>query len=188
MELLKYAVFGFEHQSLPASLSIVEHVQATFSRLPHGAHTNFQLATALDDGARLIDDLKSRTCGSSYDLAVINTLHVKSAAELDFLLSEAVLGDPCTVFLATLHGLEAQIYRFARDKIEREAEQVSAGQRGCTPSCMVYYSGRNRREKATRVANLVDAFLDARECPNDISKTEEALGKTDTSFIGRTRF
>ncbi|MCX7804945.1 MAG: hypothetical protein N3A38_07110 [Planctomycetota bacterium] len=192
----KESVFAFEAEDLPEPLKIVrDAVGRRFRKYPEAATTLVQIAGTMDEAARLIDQFKARTCGSAYSLAVINLTNFPSQAEFEFLSGREVLGDPRTVFLCSLRGLNGDIYRLARAKVEREARLVSEGKMIGTPSCMDNYSPANREEKAELVAEAAAAYI--RECDfrartrpgvpvfdDEAFQALKVLKKSDTSFYG----
>lgn len=156
----KYSIFGFELAQIPEEMRILGNVVVQFAQGPHGAHTLFQTADDLDAAAQVIDSFKARNCGSAYNLAVLNLNELKSDAELDFLLSGEVLGQPRTLFLAHLRHLQGPIYAVARAKVERESELIFSGTMGGAPSCLISYTPATLEAMAVVGARILTAHLE----------------------------
>jgi len=195
MQEFKYAIFALEFQTLPEELKIVDLVEAEFKRQPLAQDTLFQKAGSIDEAAVLIDDFKAKTCGSAYNVAIVNLNLLASPEELSFLLSGAVLGDPRTVFMVTLRGIQGQTYAIAREKVEREAEAISSGSRFGAPSCVDSYTAQGRPDSAQRIGEILNAFLEEEEqriknrqtgivLPHVLSKAHDLMRRTNTIFCG----
>src|SRR5689334_25074866 len=101
MEDFKDAIFIYETDELPAELKVVDAIYEEFELVPERKTTLVQLAHSLEQAAPAIDSFKARTCGSPYTLAIIN-LNMFNTNELNFIMRPEVLGDPPTIFLASL--------------------------------------------------------------------------------------
>ena len=154
MEDFKDAVFFFESSSVPDELKVVTSIATAFKELPAAATTLATSSDGLDDAAAKLDDFKNKTCGSAYSLAVINLNMMNDPRELQFLLQPNVLGDPRTVFLASLRYMVGDAYSMSRNKVLRESES-----RERSPSCIYRYSAANKQEICKPVAELIAAYL-----------------------------
>ena len=191
----KYSIFGFEETGLAKELRIVEQIKDLFFKLPYGKETLLQIAGSMDEAAKLIDQYKARSCGSAYNLALVNLNRYPSEGELSFLLGAAVLGDPRTVFLNTLRNTQGATYTWAREKVEREAEWIAMGRMSGAPSCIDAYSSVNRMETAERAAQILNAHLEEDEMRSNarrtgkplpvLSPTSEIMKKSKTVVWGR---
>ncbi|MCW8133220.1 MAG: hypothetical protein KIS92_22940 [Planctomycetota bacterium] len=195
MDAFKYAIFSLELATLPEEQRIVEQVEGHFKRLRLAQETLFQRASSLEEAAALIDDFKAKTCGSAYNVALINLNLMSSPEELAFLLGGPVLGDPRTIFMVTLRGIHGPTYAIARDKVEREADLIMQGQRQGAPSCVDSYTAAGRPESAQRIAEILNAFLEEEEervksrqtgvyVPHTFSKAHDLMRRTTTIFCG----
>jgi hypothetical protein len=190
VEEFKDAIFVFEAASLPPELQVVQGIADKFKTTPEGATTLVQICRTMDEAAITLDDFKAKTCGSAYSLAVINLNAFPSLAELKFLMSPPVVGDPQTVFVASLKYMNGDLTAFAREKVQRESEQG-----GRTPSCVDSYSAANLEETHGRISELLCAYLrEAEERAKakrsgtaffGSSAAEELLRKSGTAFYGR---
>jgi hypothetical protein len=196
MSTFKYAVFAFELEGLAEDLRIMDAVAAAFQKLPKAAGAFVQVVKSMGQAGPVIDAFKEKSCGSAYNLAVINLNQFPSAPELEFLLGEKVLGDPRSVFLVSLRGIQAPIYSVARVKVEREAQRVAEGSLYGAPSCVDTYTPANRAETAARVAGILNAYLEEDELrekarlsgtvlPSALSPATEMMRRSNTVFFGR---
>ncbi|MGD0093950.1 MAG: hypothetical protein ABSE73_28915 [Planctomycetota bacterium] len=187
----KYAIFMFEDPAVAADLKVIDAIAAAFHKLPQVSPTLAQVAHNLEEAGNLIDDFKRLTCGSPYSLAIINLNMVSDPGEVDFLLRRDVLGNPRTIFLASLKYVDAEAYALARDKVQREEQ---AG--GSSTSCVDCYGPGNRDEVPDRISRFAAAYLreieererarrEGRLLPQESSATE-ILRKSDTTFYGKT--
>src|SRR4051812_33987155 len=117
--------------SVPVDLKVMTALAETFKTLPEAATTRVETADNLEQAAVQIDAFKAITCGSAYSLAIINLNMMSDIRELEFLLRPKVLGDPRTIFMASLRSMVGDAYAMARDKVQRESEI-----RGRSPSCI----------------------------------------------------
>ena len=195
MEEFKYAIFGFEQAALPDELRIVDLIIQEFQKLPHAQDTRFEVSGSLDAAGAEIDAFKAKTCGSAYNLALFNLNQFSSPAELTFLLGAKVLGDPRSVFLATLRTIHGPVYSIAREKVEREAEAIAQGTLHGAPSCIDSYTSAGRTESAALSAQILNAHLEETEqrartkqtgiiFPNVFSKASELMRRSTTIFCG----
>jgi len=150
----KYAIFMFECAALPDDQRVVNAIAEVYGKLPHVAPTVVHVAHTLEEAAKLIDEFKAQTCGSPYTLAVINLNMLTDVREIDFLLRSDVLGDPRTIFLASLKYMLGEAYALARDKIQRENLTP-----GLSTSCLDCYGPSNLSEVPSRIADLAMAYL-----------------------------
>jgi hypothetical protein len=196
MEAFKYAIFAFEPEGLVEDLKVVDAVCAEFKKQPKSASASVQVVKSVDAAGPVIDAFKAKTCGSAYNVALLNLNQFPSAPELEFLLSVPVLGDPRSVFLVSLRSIQAPIYSVARVKVEREALKIAQGTLVGAPSCIDTYTAANRAETATRVAQILNAYLeeeDMREkakltgmvLPSALSPATELMQRATTIFFGR---
>jgi len=195
MQPFKYAIFGFEIGALPAEQQILARISREFLKQPMSKDTLFQWANNLEDAAPLIDQFKAKTCGSAYNVALININQLASDQELSFLLSGRVLGDPRTVFLASLRFFQGPVYSMAREKVEREAETLAATAAYGAPSCIETYAPIDLDERVPSVARLLNAYLEdedlrakSRQTMQSlprISKAAELMRQSTTAFFGR---
>ncbi len=195
MEAFKYSIFALELAALPDDLRLVGLISEKFKTLPHGQDTLFQTSSSVDEAGAQIDAFKAKTCGSAYNLALINLNQFSTPEELAFLLSGKVLGDPRSVFLATLRSIHGPVYSIAREKVEREAEAIAKGALHGAPSCIDSYTAAGRVESATLIAQILDAHLEEMEqrarskqtgmiIPNALSKAGELMRRSTTIFFG----
>jgi hypothetical protein len=195
MQAFKYAIFSLELASLPEELRIVETVEKHFKRQATAPDTLFQTCGTIDEAAAMIDDFKNKTCGSAYNVALINLNLFSSPEELSFLLGGQVLGDPRTIFMVTLRGIQGPTYAIAREKVEREADAIMQGVRHGAPSCVDSYTAQGRPESAQRIAEILNAFLEEEEqrmknrqtgivLPHALSKAHDLMRRTTTIFCG----
>lgn len=195
MDAFKYAIFTLELASLPEDQRIVAMVHGQFKRQRMVHETLFQSADSIEQAAAHIDEFKAKTCGSAYNVALINLNQMSSPEELAFLLGGSVLGDPRTIFMVTLRGIHGPTYGIARDKVEREADLIMQGQRQGAPSCVDSYTPAGRAESAQRIAEILNAFLEEEEeraktrqtgmiTPHTISKAYDLMRRTGTIFCG----
>jgi hypothetical protein len=196
MNTFKYAVFAFELEGLAEDLRIVDTVQASFQKLAKAVGAFVQVVKSMEQAGPAIDAFKEKNCGSAYNLAVINLNQFPSAPELEFLLGEKVLGDPRSIFLVSLRGIQAPIYSVARVKVEREAQRIAEGSLYGAPSCVDTYTPANRAETAARVAEVLNAYLEEDELrekarlsgtvlPSALSPATELMRRSSTVFFGR---
>jgi cytochrome c553 len=183
----------FESSGIPAELSVAEGLRTAFSLLPEAQNTLVMLAQSLEQAAPVLDDFKARTCGSPVTLGVINLSAMPSLRDLDFLLKNAVLGDPRTVFLASLKTVDGECYARAREKVTRESADVNR-----SPSCIDCYGAPNRDEVYPRISQLIAAYIRETEQREATLRTRGAvaledsmaiklLKKSETTFFGRSR-
>jgi hypothetical protein len=186
----KDAIFAYESAALPAELKIVDGCVEKFKALPEAATTLVQVAHTLDEAATLIDQFKIQTCGSTYSLALINISMLADVQELKFLLRVDVVGDPRTIFVASLRYMTGDIYAYAKDKVQRENEIKER-----TASCIDCYGAGGHEETLTRTAQLMAAYLREAEARAEAkrqgisvvgeSPAETLLRKSTTTFYGR---
>lgn len=188
MDDFKDAIFIYETADLPADLKVVDGIYEEFEVLPEAQTTLVQLAHNLEQAAPLIDAFKARTCGSPYTLAIIN-LNMFHTDELNFILRPDVLGDPRTIFLASLKYMAGDAYALARDKSLRESERTDR-----SPSCVDCYGEQNRDSIFTRVSQLAAAYLREAEARTQARRrgqllpaeaAVEAMKKSQTTFFGK---
>jgi hypothetical protein len=189
VEEFKDAIFMYEPAELPAELRVVDGIAQKFKEQPEAATTLVQVCHTLEEAAVTIDAFKAATCGSAYTLGVININMLKHVDDLKFLMRGDVMGDPRTVFVASLRYMVGDIYAFAKDKIGRESEDIQR-----PPSCIICYGANNREEAYANNAELCATYL--REFEERAkakrsgtfyleSKSEELLRKTGTAFYGK---
>ena len=154
MESWKDAIFMFESAGVPDDLKLVDSIADRFSKYPEAASTLVQITHTLDDAAVSIDKFKAMTCGSAYSLTVINLNMFENMQEFNFLMGPSILGDPRTIFVASLKSMAGETYAFAKNKVHREAE-TSLG----APSCIDSYGSSNRVEASDRLARLACAYI-----------------------------
>lgn len=187
----KYAVFMFEDIEVPDDLKVMKAVAEVFSKLPQAATTLVQVAHTLEEAAPLVDNFKAQTCGSPYTLAIISLNMMTDVREVDFLLRSDVLGDPRTIFLASLKYMVGDAYALARAKIQREDQTPLLSE-----SCLECYGSGNRDEVPPRIAQLAAAYLHEAE---ELEKARQEgrvglvdpsasglLKKSQTAFYGKT--
>lgn len=199
MQPFRFAIFGFENARLPADLQLVEQIRKAFvAKQPHGKDTLFEIKGTMEDAAKCIDEFKGNTCGSAFTIAVMNLTDSPSLMELEFLMGQDVLGNPATIFLASLKSLQADIYAYARNKCEVEYDRITQKREYAAPSCIDSYSATTRADVAARVAEILNAHLEdkaAREkarqtgqmMPPTNSVAMEALLKNDAIYHGQRR-
>jgi hypothetical protein len=102
MDMCRDSVFMYESRDLPGDLQVMEQISKKFGTTPEAATTFWQVSCSLEEAAKNIDTFKAKTCGSTYNLAVINLNMFAKGDELAFLLRPDVLGDPRTIFLCSL--------------------------------------------------------------------------------------
>jgi len=191
MEEFKDAIFMFESAALPADLQVVDGVAERFAIQPEAETTLIHLVHSLEEAAEKIDWFKAKTCGSAYSLAIININMMSHVDELKFLLRGDVLGDPRTIFLASLRYMVGDIYGYARDKVTRESDDEEKGR---SPSCISTYGAVSREETWLMISDLCTAYL--REAEERAKarlrgetvmegKAEEMLRKSGTAFYGK---
>ena len=188
MEDFKDAIFIYETADLPDDLKIVDAIYEEFELLPERKATLVQLCHSLEHAAPAIDSFKARTCGSPYTLAIIN-LNMFHTDELNFIMRPEVLGDPPTIFLASLKYMQGEAYALARDKSLRESERKDR-----SPSCVDCYGEQNRDAAYARIAQLAAAYLRDIEARIQARRrgqepagqhAAEALKKSQTTFFGK---
>lgn len=190
MKDFKDAIFVFEMAAVPPELCVAAPLTEALNQLPEAATTLVDTADTLERAALLIDEFKAKTCGSPYSLAIINLNLMNDVRELEFLLRPNVLGDPRTIFLASLRYMEGAAYGLARDKVQRESEI-----RGRSPSCIYRYGASNREELYKPVSEIAAAYLreaeefvKARHAGGNPSLVDthatKLLKKSETAFFG----
>jgi hypothetical protein len=188
MDDFKDAIFMYETRDLPSELKVMDGIYEEFEVLPEKQTTLVQIAHTLEEAAPLIDDFKARSCGSPYSLAIIN-LNMFHTNELNFVLQPEVLGDPQTIFLASLKYMVGDAYALARDKSLRESDSIER-----SPSCVDCYGVHNRDSTYGRVAQLAAAYLREAEIRTqakrrgqvpDTASAVEQLKKSQTTFFGK---
>jgi hypothetical protein len=190
VEEFKDAVFLYESSALPPELQIVDGVAERFAVQPESETTLIHLCHSLEEAAEKIDWFKAKTCGSAYSLAIININMMTHVDELKFLLRGDVVGDPRTIFLASLRYMVGDIYAFARDKVTRESDE----EKGRSPSCISTYGATSREDTWQLASDLCTAYLreaderaKARARGETVleGKAEEMLRKSGTAFHGK---
>lgn|GEM_PF-2007944 len=186
----KNAIFLFELKEVPPELQVISGIAEAFGQFNEASRTLVQQSRALEDAAVTIDDFKARTCGSAYSLAIINLNFMTDIREIEFLLRPNVLGDPRTIFMASLRYMVGDAYGLAKDKVQRENEC-----RERSPSCIDCYSSSNRDEVFPRISVLSSAYLleseewakGKREGRTGVLSTHASrlLTKSSTGFFGR---
>lgn len=195
-EHFKYAIFAYEDAGLADNLKVVDELARAFAEQPHGADTAFHVTRTMDEAGDAIDGFKARNCGSAYSLAVLNLNNFPSAPELEFLLSGPVLGDPKTVFLASMRAIKGPAYAFARAKVDRENNRIVRESLFGAPSCVEFYAPDRIPETAVLVAEVLNAILDDKDASSRSrqtgmvlrardSKAREAMGRSATLYAGR---
>lgn len=188
MDDFKDAIFMYETKDLPDELKVMDGIYEEFEVLPEKQTTLVQLAHNLEEAAPLIDEFKARSCGSPYSLAIIN-LNMFHTDELNFIMRPEVLGDPQTIFLASLKYMVGDAYALARDKSLRESDSIER-----SPSCVDCYGVHNRDSTYGRVAQLAAAYLREAEIRTqarrrgqvpDTASAVEQLKKSQTTFFGK---
>jgi len=189
MDDFKDAIFIYETADLPIDLKVVDGIYEEFELLPERKTTLVQVAHSLEEAAPLIDNFKARACGSPYTLAIIN-LNMFHTEELNFILRPEVLGDPPTIFLASLKYMTGDAYALARDKSLRESERKDR-----SPSCVDCYGAHNRDSVFARASQLAAAYLREIEARTQArrrgettvgTQAVEALKKSQTTFFGKS--
>ncbi|MCY3021221.1 MAG: hypothetical protein NTW87_19580 [Planctomycetota bacterium] len=148
------AIFAFESTAVPDELKVVDSIVAELKKLPVAAVTLIQVAHTLEEAAPMMDQFKAQTCGSPYSLSIINLNMMSRGEEINFLLHRDVMGDPRTIFLASLRHMHQDAYGLAREKIQRESEVL-----GRVTSCIDCYGAANRDEVPARIAELAAAYV-----------------------------
>jgi len=195
METFKFAIFALELAGLPEDIRLAKAIGEAFDKLPLAKDTLFQTAGSIDEAASTIDQFKSKTCGSAYSVAVLNLNQLNQPEELSFLLSRDVLGDPRTIFLATLRGIQGPVYSIASEKVEREAGAIAQGKRNGAPSCIESYNTGGRAESSQRIAEILNALLVEEEqraktkqtgvfVPHILSRAHDLMRKTTSIYCG----
>jgi hypothetical protein len=188
MDDFKDAIFMYETRDLPPELKVMDGIYEEFEVLPEKQTTLVQIAHTLEEAAPLIDEFKARSCGSPYSLAIIN-LNMFHTNELNFIMQPEVLGDPQTIFLASLKYMVGDAYALARDKSLRESDSIER-----SPSCVDCYGVHNRDSTYGRVAQLAAAYLREAEIRTqakrrgqvpDTASAVEQLKKSQTTFFGK---
>ncbi|HYG76652.1 MAG TPA: hypothetical protein VEK08_16735 [Planctomycetota bacterium] len=184
----KDAVFIYEPDSVPEELKVLEGVAKLLRSIP-GTTTYVQFASTLESAAVQIDDFKSKTCGSPYTLSIINLNMMNDVREINFLLQPNVLGDPRTIFCASLKYMVGEAYAIAREKVLRESLES-----GRSSSCLDCYAASNRDEVYSRLSTLAIAYLrEAEEYEKAkregrlgpaTNRAAELLKKSNTTFFG----
>jgi hypothetical protein len=183
----KDAIFIFEMAQVPEDLKVMQGIANCFRGLPETASTLVETADNLDGAAQMIDQFKNKMCGSAYSLAIINLNLMSDVREVEFLLRRNILGDPRTIFMASLKYMVGDAYAFARDKVQRESQTMDR-----SPSCIYRYGSANRTEIYQPVAEVAVAYL--REAEEALKKqpgvyradthATKLLRKSETAFIG----
>jgi len=186
----RHAVFFFESVEVPEDLRVTDGVLAAFANRPEAGKTLALSARTIDDAAQQLDSFKARTCGSPVTLAVLNLNMFPSVKELEFLLQGNVLGNPRTLFLASLKYMSGEIYALARDKVAAESAVPDR-----TPSCIDCYGAPNRNSVFPRVAELIGAYLQEAELRDMAMRSRgdhqlepaavQLLRKSETTFFGK---
>ena len=158
MSDFKYAIFMYEMAALPDDQKVVSAIVESLRRMPLAPVTLVQVAFTLEEAARLVDDFKQKTCGSPYTLGVINLNMMTDVREIHFLLRGSVLGDPRTIFLASLKYMTGETYALAREKVQREDQT-----RGMSASCVDCYGPGNKDDLPERIGELAAAYLQEAE-------------------------
>ena len=73
-----------------AELKIAGAIKDAFAVMPHGKECYFRIVRTMDEAAKEIDEFKSKTCGSPYDLALINLNKIQVEQELDLHLIQSM--------------------------------------------------------------------------------------------------
>lgn len=190
MPEFKDAIFAYEAAALPAELKIVDGCVEKFRTLPEADATLVQVAHSLDEAATLIDQFKAQTCGSTYSLGLININMLADVQELKFLLRVDIVGDPRTIFMASLRYMTGDIYAYTKDKVHRESEIKER-----TASCIDCYGVGAHEETHARIAALMAAYLREAEARAEAkrkgiqvvgeSPAEALLRKSTTTFYAR---
>jgi hypothetical protein len=154
VDAFKDAIFMYEPAGLPPDLQMIATIAEKFQTLPASQTTLLNAAHTLDEAAVMIDGFKAKTCGSAYSVAVININKLNHVEELKFLMRLDVLGDPRSIFLASLRYMTGDIYAFAKEKVERESEDKSR-----SPSCISCYGSVDKDQTCTQIAELLGAYL-----------------------------
>jgi len=150
----KDAIFMFESAQVPPELKIVDQIAENFRATPESQMVLVQVCHSLDEAAVTIDSFKARTCGSAYTMAVINLNMFGTREEFNFMMQPSVLGDPRTIYLASLKSMAGEGYTYAKNKVNRESDTQFGA-----PSCIDCYGASNRDETAARLSTLLVAYL-----------------------------
>lgn len=177
------AIFLYESESVPAELKVMREIAAEFSRLPDVSTTLVHVAHSIEQAVPIIEQFKVRTCCSPYSLAVINLNMMNNVEELQFLMQQDVLGDPRTIFLASLRFMVGDTYTFARDKVQREAQPSETR----ATSCLDCYAPSTRNEVFARVSHLMAAYLrEADELAKARSEGGEGMSSKATELMRKS--
>jgi len=180
----KDAIFMYEPAAVPDELKVIRGVAIAFARLPEMATTLVHVAHSLDEAAPMIEQFKTKSCNSPYSLAVINLNMLTDVNELRLLLQQDVLGDPRTIFLASLRYMIGDAYALAREKVQREAQPPETR----STSCLDCYAPSTRNEVFDRVSHLAAAYLrEAEEMTRTngaSTKAADLMRKSHTVFFG----
>lgn len=190
MSDFRHAVFFFEAAEVPEDLRVTDGILAAFANRPEAGKTLAISARTIDDAAQQLDSFKARTCNSPVTLALLNLNMFPSVKELEFLLQGNVLGNPRTIFLASLKYMSGEIYALARDKVAAESAVPDR-----TPSCIDCYGAPNRNSVFPRVAELIGAYLQEAELRDMAMRNRsdhqlepaavQLLRKSETTFFGK---
>jgi hypothetical protein len=184
--VFKYALFVFENAGLAEELRICDRAVALFGSLPFAKAAVVQRATSPAEAAHQIDEFRARNCGSGFNAALMNLSGIQERAPLELLLGSEALGDPRTLFLASLRAIQGPIYQLAREKVDREGERVFEGAMPPPGSCLDTYSPNTREEVAARAARLLVAYLqDEEERTSRRSSATVVLGLTHAGRLMR---
>ena len=154
MDEWKDAVFLFESGSVPDELKLIERIATQFNSAAESATTLLNVCHSIDEAAATIDAFKAKTCGSAYTLAVINLNMFGTSDEFNFMMQPTVLGDPRTIFVASMKSMAGDMYTFAKNKVNHESETQFGA-----PSCIDCYGASNRDEAAIRLSKLTIAYI-----------------------------
>jgi hypothetical protein len=160
MAAFEYSIFGYEDESIADELRVIDFIEYEFRQLPRGNSTLYHRCATIDEAAEKVQEYRAMTCGSAYNIALINLIQFPSVELLEWLLSSAVLGDPWTAFVMSLRGIDRSIYSVAREKVEREAHAIYHGDQPGAPSCIDSYSRKSRQESAAVLARILTTRLD----------------------------
>ncbi len=178
---------------MPIACRLLDRITCQFEDSEYAEFTLLQTAHSMEEAAEMIDSFKAKTCGSAYSIALINLNHFPDNRFMDLLMSERGLGDPWTIFQATLRSIDGPLYALARDKVEREDEEVGSAGKSGIPSCIDAYTPNTLEEAAERVCEILCARLEELETRaklrktgrfTSISPTEKAMRKSNTTFFG----
>lgn len=191
MSDFRHAIFLFESEEVPEELRVVDGIISAFAQREEAAKTLTLISRNIDDAARQLDEFKARTCGSPVTLAIINLNMFPSVKELKFLLQTNVLGDPRTIFTASLKYMSGEVYTLAREKVALESTIIDR-----TPSCIDCYGAPNRDSVYPRLSELASAYLKEAEWREETMKKRgdvalepaavQLLRKSETTFFGKT--